>query len=125
MGDKKRVLDVGNCDPDHSAICRLVEGNFAAEVVRAHGWDDAETILKEEPFDLVIVNRKMDRDYTDGMKIITAMKAAPALANVPVMLLTNYPEYQDQAVAAGAERGFGKLEYDDPKTKAKLAQFLA
>ncbi len=125
MNDKKRVLDVGNCDPDHAALRRLVEGSFNAELVRAHGWDDAEKILGEEPFQLVIVNRKLDRDYTDGMNIITQIKAAPKLASVPVMLLTNYPEYQDEAVAAGAVRGFGKLEFNDPQTKVMLAEYLS
>ena len=40
------------------------------------------------------------------------------------MLLSNYPEHQDEAVAIGAERGFGKLEYGDPETRERLAKFL-
>ena len=53
------------------------------------------------------------------------MKADPAVTAVPVMLITNYPEHQDAAVAAGAVRGFGKLEFDRPETKQILAALLA
>jgi hypothetical protein len=40
------------------------------------------------------------------------------------MLVTNFPEHQDAAQAAGAIRGFGKLEFDDPETREKLAAVL-
>ena len=121
----KRVLDVGNCAPDHAAIRRLVEGNFDAQVVQAHGPDDALKHLRSGSFDLVIVNRKLDRDYSDGMDIIKQIKRDPQLAAVPVMLLTNYEEHQQAAVEVGAEVGFGKLEYGRPETKEKLSRFLA
>lgn len=121
---RKRVLDVGNCPPDHAAICRLVEGGFGAEVVQAHGLDDALVALRGGPFDLVLVNRKLDRDDSDGIEIIKAVKADPALAATPMMLVTNYAEHQDAAVAAGAERGFGKREFDAPQTRDRLGSFL-
>lgn len=120
----KRVLDVGQCDPDHSSICRLIERNFKAEVVRAHLPDDALAYLHSGSFDLVLVNRKLDRDYSDGLDIIQSMKADPEMAKIPVMLVTNYAEHQALAVAAGAEPGFGKLEYAKPETIEKLSRFL-
>jgi hypothetical protein len=40
------------------------------------------------------------------------------------MLVTNYPQHQAEAVAAGAVRGFGKLEYGDPATLEKLRAVL-
>jgi CheY-like chemotaxis protein len=121
----KRVLDVGNCVPDHAAIRRLVEGNFDAEVIQAHGADDALAALVADRFDLVLVNRKLDRDYSDGIEVIRQIKAEPRTAAVPVMLITNYSDHQDTAVAAGAERGFGKLEFDRPETLDRLRAFLS
>jgi CheY-like chemotaxis protein len=121
----KRVLDVGNCVPDHSAVRRLVEGNFDAEVAQAHGPQDAMAMLRKEKFDLVLINRKLDRDYSDGLEILKKIKADPKLADVPVMLLSNYADQQALAVEAGAEPGFGKLEYSKPETREKLARFLA
>ena len=120
-----RVLDIGNCSPDHAAVRRLIEGNFSgAEVVQAHGAEDALAVLKASHFDLILVNRKLDRDYSDGLDVIRQLKSDPTARTLPVMLLSNYPEYQSAAVAAGAEPGFGKLEYEREETLAKLRRFL-
>jgi two-component system, chemotaxis family, chemotaxis protein CheY len=121
----KRVLDVGQCGPDHSAIRRYLTEHFDCEIVQAHGAADTLAALRGGQFDLVLINRKLDRDYSDGVEIIRAMKADSSVAAIPVMLITNYPEHQDAAVAAGAVRGFGKLEFDRPETKQILAALLA
>jgi len=120
----KRVLDVGNCVPDHAAIRGLLESSFGAEVVQAHGPGDALRLLKAQPFDLVLVNRKLDQDYSDGLPIIKSIKADAKLVSVPCMLITNHADHQQEAVAAGAEFGFGKKELQSRETHAKLARFL-
>lgn len=120
----KRLLDVGNCGPDHAAIRALVTGNFNAAIVQTHGIEDTLEQLRRQPFDLVLINRKLDRDYSDGIDILRQIKSDPELAKIPVMLITNYAEHQQQAVADGAEPGFGKLELHTPATHEKLARFL-
>lgn len=121
----KRVLDVGQCGPDHATIRSYFTRNFDCEVVQTHGADDTLAQLKGGNFDLVLINRKLDADYSDGIEILQKIKADAAIAAVPVMLVTNYSEHQDAAIAAGAVRGFGKLEYDRPETKEKIAEVLA
>lgn len=121
---RKRVLDVGQCGPDHAAIRRLLEGTFGAEVEQADRLEDALIALRRGQFELVLVNRKLDVDYSDGMEIVRAIKADPTLAATPVMLVTNYPEHQQAAIAAGAEPGFGKAELALAATREKLAPFL-
>src|SRR3954466_13739968 len=116
----KRVLDVGNCVPDHGAIRSLLERTFGAEVVQAHGPDDTLAELRKQPFDLVLVNRKLDQDYSDGLDIIKQIKADAVLAQTPVMLITNYEDQQDIAVNAGAEPGFGKLSLSSETTIERL-----
>ncbi len=120
----KRVLDIGNCVPDHTSIRRMIEENFGAEVDQAHQWQDAEAQLRAKIYDLVLVNRKLDVDYSDGLAIIERMKAYPALSGIPVMLITNYADHQQMAVAAGALPGFGKLALNSPETRARLATAL-
>jgi len=120
----KRVLDVGQCSPDHATIREFLARHFDCEVQQAHGPGDALEQLKSGTFDLVLVNRKLDHDYSDGIDVIRAIKADAAVAGVPVMLVTNYAEHQDAAEAAGALRGFGKLEFDAPETREKLAAVL-
>ena len=120
----KRVLDVGQCGPDHATISRYLTRHFDVEIVQTHGPDDTLEQLRTSAFDLVLVNRKLDADYSDGLDVVRKIKADPATAAVPVMLVTNYPEHQDQAIAAGAIRGFGKLEYDKPETLQRVAAVL-
>ena len=120
----KRVLDVGNCVPDHASIRSLIEDNFDAKVVQAHGPQDALATLRDGGIDLVLVNRKLDRDYTDGLDIINQIKADAELAATPCMLITNHADQQQLAVQAGAELGFGKLEFGKPETRARLRAIL-
>jgi len=120
----KRVLDVGNCGPDHAAIRSYLSRNFDCEIVQAHDGPDAIAALHAGSFDLVLVNRKLDIDYSDGMDVIRDLKANPKTAHVPVMLVTNYPDHQEAALEAGAIRGFGKLEFGKPETRDRLAAIL-
>ena len=120
----KRVLDIGNCSLDHGAISTMLRKQFAADVVQCHGADDSLAALREGQFDLVLVNRKLDRDYTDGLDIINQIKADAELAATPCMLITNHADQQQLAVQAGAELGFGKLEFGKPETRARLRAIL-
>jgi CheY-like chemotaxis protein len=120
----KRVLDVGNCVPDHAVIRRMLETTFHADIIQVDDAAGALAALKHGPFDLVLVNRKLDIDYSDGLDIIRQIKGDAKIANVPCMLITNYPDQQQIAVAAGAVPGFGKKELDTDETKSKLAKVL-
>jgi len=102
----------------------MLEKSFRADVVQADGPDDALAALRKEPFDLVLVNRKLDQDYSDGLDVIKAIKSDAKLTTVPCMLITNYPDQQQAAVAAGAEYGFGKKELHTEPTHARLAKLL-
>ncbi len=120
----RRVLDVGNCAPDYATMRSFLASRFDCEVAQVHGREDTLAELKRTPYDLVLVNRKLDQDYSDGIEIIRAIKADPELSTIPVMLITNYPQHQDAAEAIGALRGFGKLEYDRPETLQQLQSVL-
>jgi two-component system chemotaxis response regulator CheY len=121
----KRVIDVGNCGPDHAAIRRLIESNFEARVVAADDLAGALAELDKSSADLVLVNRKLDSDYSDGMAIVKHLKSDARWSGIPVMLITNYPEYQVEAVAAGAMPGFGKQELRASETLEKLGKILS
>ena len=121
----KRVLSVGQCVPDEAAIGRLLQTNFEVQIEKAATADDALNALRASEFDLVLVNRKLDADYTDGMNIIKDMKADETMAAVPVMLITNFPEHDAVAVEAGAVSGFGKAALAEAETVAKLSEFLS
>ena len=121
----KRVLDVGNCVPDHASIRQFLERTFSVQVDQAHDAAGALEALHAHAADLVLVNRKLDQDSSDGIDVIRQLKADPQAGQIPVMLITNYAEYQDQAIAAGAVRGFGKLDLRRPETAEQLRPLLA
>ena len=120
-----KVLDVGNCDLDHGNISSLLQDHFQAVVHRAHGLQDAFAALRGERFDLVTINRLMDRDGAEGLEIVKSIKGDPALAETQVMMITNFDEHQQRAQQAGAVRGFGKSRLQDPATLSLLSEYLA
>jgi CheY-like chemotaxis protein len=121
---KKRVLDVGNCAMDHGAIRDFIEREFDAEVVQADGPCDAIEEIRHCKFDLVLVNRILDRDGSSGLEIIKQLKADDQTAALPVMLITNFEEHQNAAVEHGAVRGIGKARLTLPETRERLAAYL-
>jgi len=120
-----RVLDVGQCSFDHGTISRFLRQNFGVQVDEAETADDALSALRSEPYALVLVNRVFDTDGSSGIDLIRALKADPALSDVAVMLVSNYPDAQAQAIDLGALEGFGKAQLRDQATGEKLKQALA
>lgn len=120
----KTVLDIGNCNPDHNAIQRLLTGLYDVVVLRSHQLSDALQVLSETKVDLILINRKLDMDYSDGIDILRHLKQDEAYKSIPAMIITNYSEQQLAAVAEGAEYGFGKLQYAEPVTHERLTRFL-
>ena len=97
----KTLLDCGNCGPDFHAIRQMVSNHFGASVVQSHGVEDTLEILRNQSVDLVTVNRKLDRDYSDGLDVAVAIKSDPELGSIPVMLVTNYDEHQEDGHGCG------------------------
>lgn len=120
----KRVLDVGNCGFDHGSIKSLVESNFDAEVVQAHNLDEAISQLDDLDFDLTLVNRVFDRNGESGLDLIRKITGASSSRPTTVMLITNYANYQDEAVELGAVPGFGKSQLSEQATLDKLRVHL-
>lgn len=121
----KTLLDCGNCPPDFNAIRGMVEREFGAIVLQSHALQDTLAILRQRPVDLVTINRKLDHDYSDGLEVAKAIKADPQLQSIPVMLVTNYEEYQAAAIEVGCVRGFGKLAIGSVATRGLLDPYLA
>lgn len=90
---------------------------------RAPRWRRVATAweLRQGAYDLVLVNRVLDEDSSSGLDLIRQLKADPALARIPVLLVSNYVDAQAQAVALGALRGFGKNDLGRPAARAAIA----
>jgi two-component system chemotaxis response regulator CheY len=84
----------------------------------------ARAMLRERSFDLVLVNRILDADGFSGLEVIGQLKADDDLRRVPVMLVSNYEEAQQDAVARGALPGFGKSSLGQPHMLGRVQAVL-
>ena len=121
---QKTVLSIGQCRPDQAAISHYLTSHFGARVLTADLPTDAYQLLSSQSIDLILVNRKLDADYSDGMEIVQHLCADESTAKIPVMLVSNFAEWQEKAVAMGANYGFGKAELNRPETKQRLSEIL-
>ncbi len=121
---KPRVLDVGQCDFDHDNISRMLSEAFAADVMRAATSEEAFRAVRAGHYDLVLVNRVLDADGASGLDLIQRLLSNEDTRATPTMLVSNYGDAQDAAVALGATRGFGKNTLTSPETREQLASLL-
>ena len=120
----QRVLDVGQCDIDNWQIKQLLQKNFNVEVDRAKSHSDALSAIQRQSYDLVLLNRINDSDGSSGLDFLRQLKAGAPTSALPVMLVSNYPDSQSEAVDAGAFPGFGKASLNAPETVDRLRQAL-
>ncbi|MCB1141741.1 MAG: response regulator [Leptospiraceae bacterium] len=112
----KKIMSVGQCNPDHFSIANFINSFLEAEIIRIDSTEEAIERLASEKVDLVLVNRKLDLDYTDGTILIEKMQKDEQFKSIPVMLISNFPEYQEEAKKMGAVQGFGKSDLGKPET---------
>ncbi|MDB5351533.1 MAG: hypothetical protein JWN86_2780 [Planctomycetota bacterium] len=118
-----RILSVGQCGFDHSQISSQLGRALTAEVVAAGTHEEAIAAIRSSTFDLVLVNRIGDRDGASGLDLIRALRTDPSTSTLDVMLVSNYPQAQAEAVALGALPGFGKSELAIGTLPPALAAF--
>ena len=118
------VLSIGQCGFDHNKIARDFEQAFGARVHGVDTFDEALDSLRRERYDLILVNRLNDSDEAPGLDLIRRMKAEADLVNLPVMLVSGFPEAQQEAEALGALPGFGKSDLASAATRTRLEAIL-
>ena len=118
------VLSVGQCDADHSNIEKVISGHYEVDIQTADSHEDALIQIQNTAFDLVLVNRILDKTQTEGIKLIREIKSADSTKEVPVMLISNYDTAQTEAISAGAVPGFGKATLSQDSTFKILDQYL-
>jgi two-component system chemotaxis response regulator CheY len=119
----RRVLSVGQCYADHCKIVQALQ-EFQFEIVSADTTEEALTQLRAGSFALVLVNRVYDGDGSLGLDLIRQVKQDAALQAVPVMLVSDYEDAQQEAVAAGAVLGFGKSALHGPVVAERVRGLL-
>ena len=102
----------------------MIETQFAVCVDGVMYIRDAEETLNRRRYDLVLVNRLIAADGSDGVELIRWMRTNYLTAGIPIMLVSDYADAQQHAVADGAIPGFGKAALHAAETLGQLAAFL-
>ena len=111
---QKTILDVGQCGYDGPRMTQMLQSKVGVAVDTADSIDEAAEKLSANQYNLVLVNRKLAMDGAPGLELIRKMKKAGD--PTPVMLVSDQPDAQQQAMACGAIHGFGKSKMEDHHT---------
>jgi CheY-like chemotaxis protein len=117
---KKIVGLVGHCVPDSSHLTMIVTRAQPGAVVKRVTDEASTQALLAAGVDLLLVNRAMEPGYADSLGTDYIRRLRASHPNVKLMLISNYPESQAEAVKDGALPGFGKAELTKPETLEKL-----
>lgn len=120
----KKVVLVGHCGPDSSYL-RMSVQRAVTDVTVQMADDDADLQkLIAGGADLLLLNRQLDYGFSTDTGVDLIKQLRPKFPGVRMMLVSNYPDAQAEAVAAGALPGFGKRELGTPRVGQLLREAL-
>jgi two-component system, chemotaxis family, chemotaxis protein CheY len=112
----KKVVLVGHCGPDSSYLrMAVMSADKGLQVLMADDMDELEALLKDRHADLLLLNRELSWGFHDMGGVDLIRKLRHLHPDVKMMLVSNYPDAQAAAVAAGGMPGFGKREIGTPR----------
>lgn len=118
------VLLVGNCGHDEAQIKSMLDTHFTVEVESTMYVEQALGMMRSRRYDLVLFNRLIFADDSQGIDLLMRAKADAELQGTPIMMVSNFPQAQAQSQAAGGEPGFGKDDLTRPETATLLSRYL-
>lgn len=115
-----RVLLVGHCGPDAYAIKNAVSRSLPGAAV-SMVTSDADLARELPTANLLLINRMLDGDYSadSGIDLIRTIASTDG-PKPAMMLISNYNDAQQDALAAGALPGFGKRDLYTPLATDRL-----
>lgn len=116
-----RVVLVGHCGLDAGMLRHAVARALPElELKRADRGQDLDALA--DASSLLLVNRVLPAgfDAGSGIELIRQLQRRDPANRPAMMLVSNFPESQAEAEAAGGRPGFGKAELRLPETDEKL-----
>jgi CheY-like chemotaxis protein len=120
----QRIALIGHCGPDSSYLRLSVSS--AAPGVQVISLDDEASLQKAlaSGVDLLLINRVLDYGFDEEEGVALIRRLRQSHPEQKMMLVSNYPEAQAAALAAGATAAFGKRELSSPKVVQLLREAL-
>ena len=107
----KKVLLVGHCGPDSSYLRMAVrKAEPGAEILMADDPRELTAAFAKGEIDLILFNRELGYGWDQPMGVDVIRQLKLTMPHQRMMLVSNYPDAQQAAEAAGALPGFGKRE---------------
>jgi hypothetical protein len=121
---KMKVGLVGHCGPD-STYLRIAISSIDrnAQILMADDDDSLRRALNGG-VSLLLFNRVLDFGFDEHEGIAMIRNLHQHYPKLKMMLVSNYPEAQAAALAAGALPGFGKRDLGSPRAKEMLKEAL-
>ena len=121
----KTVAFIGHCGPDSSYLRLAVSKAIPGAKIVSVDDDASMKAAFDAGVDLALFNRVLEFgfDQSEGVEVIR--KLARFYPSTRMMMVSNYPETQAEAVAAGAVPGFGKRELGSPRVVQLLQDAVA
>jgi ActR/RegA family two-component response regulator len=121
----KTIALVGHCGPDSSYLRMTLSAVERGVKIVAADDDESLKHVLETGADLLLFNRVLDYGFSENEGVAVIRKLRQHYPNLKMMLVSNYPEAQAAAVAAGAAPGFGKRDLGSARVKEMLRDVLA
>lgn len=121
----KRDVLVGHCGPDSSYL-RMTVSRVSREISVTMVDDDGDLQKSiAEGAELLLINRQLDYGFqeSEGVQMIARLHGEHP--NLKMMLISNFPESQAEALTAGAMPGFGKRELGSERVASLIREALA
>lgn len=120
-----RVLLIGHCGSDAAALKRVVrQADPSAEVEAVRDERSLDAALGSG-VELLLVNRLLDYGFVEGTGVAMLKRVLTRYPDTRGMLISDLPDAQQLAVAAGALPGFGKSDLWSPRTVELLRAALS
>lgn len=121
----KKIALVGHCGPDNSFLRMIIRrADPAVEVVMVDDQTQLRRAL-DQGVDLLLLNRELTYGFEEGLGVELIKRLRRKHPGTKMMLVSNYAEAQQEAVAAGALPGFGKRELSSPHVAGLIREALA
>jgi len=120
MNHSARILVIDD-DPDIGIMIKMMleyKGYFVSVALRA---DQAEEMMEEENFDLIIMDMLLSG--TNGIDLCDDLKKNPKTAALPVIMISEHPNAKEICIKAGADEFISK-PFDMQDILAKIQQLV-
>ena len=121
----KKVVLVGHCGPDSSYLTMAVKSASSDIQITAADSDAEMEQAIADGADLLLLNRVLEYGFAHhtGIELLRDLKKKHP--QMKAMLVSNYADAQEAALAEGAVPGFGKRDIGSQKVKQLIQSALA